>query len=102
MALGRCCEFLGVEDPGELPARRCDKFSEAKEAIIYSARVVINEVYKEDVKLGEGFDNPLIVFRELSHNDLIACTTYTQRLRDSERSHCSPSTGPPPPGYDDV
>ena len=101
MVLGRCCEFLEVEDPSELPARRCDKFSEVKEAIIYSTRVV-NEVYKEDVKLGEGFDNPLIMFHELSHNDLIAYATYTQRLRDSERSRCSPSTGSPPPGYDDV
>lgn len=72
MALGRYREVLGVEDPGELPAGRCGlNISEVKEAMVYSARVV----FKEDVELGEWFDNPLMP-RELSHSELIACATY--------------------------
>ena len=99
MAMERYCELMGVDSPNDLPAKRGSEKFEAREVVLFSARVA-TEGYKGRVEPGETLDNPTMP-RSLSHSEFAACAVYAQHLRDSQAGLRLPPSGPPPPGYED-
>ena len=81
MAMDRYCELMGVEGPGDLPAKRDGKGIEAHGIITCSMRVAI-EGYKGGNGLGERFENPNMP-RGLSHS---RSGGSLARLRDEIRA----------------
>ena len=88
---------MGITDPRDLPAKRDE---EKKEVIISTVRVRAPTRYKDGEEDKEG-PNILLMPPKLSHQDLIACATYTQQLEDHSHSLGPPPDGNPPPGYND-
>ena len=89
---------MGVKDPHDLPAKRSKPGDDGDKILVSCVGILVRGYKRGREEMGQGDYSPMA--QSLSHEDLITCATYTQRMRDHNLGLCPPPSGPPPPGYD--
>ena len=99
MAMEQYCELMGVKDPHDLLAKRSKPGDDRDKILVLRVGILVREYKRGREETRWGDYSPMA--QSLSHKDLIACATYTQRMRDHNLGLRPPPSGPPPPGYDE-